>query len=181
MHWGKWQWLIVARALVRAKLAFFSTQLMSFHAVNFSNMDFNTLNIQNSSEFRQHYIYIILRKCNINIKSEQECYLWDGCLNDDYGHMSYTYKVLDENDNRTSEKHYTTPSRLMFACTFDSLYLLDPDFKHKEVSHTCHTPRCCNPLHLELETGTQNGSRTICKKGSRSNKQCLIHDPPCIF
>jgi Zinc-binding loop region of homing endonuclease len=39
-------------------------------------------------------------------------------------------------------------------------FLLSYGYVAEEVSHTCHTPACCNPAHLTDETHAQNMERS---------------------
>lgn len=47
----------------------------------------------------------------------------------------------------------------------------------EEVSHLCHNPDCCNPLHLYIEARWKNWKRTYC--GIKGTCDCGMQ-PPCV-
>lgn len=132
-------------------------------------------NMINQDQFRRKMMDIILKHCDS--RDYYGCMPWADCKNRAYGHMSYTYQIIDYYGKIASDQGYTAPHRLMFAVVYNQLHLLDPSNRHIQVSHICHTPTCCNPLHLEIEDKKLNGSRTKCK----AEGKCTTHDPPCIL
>lgn len=143
------------------------------------SFDFNTLKIIDIVNFKMKYLTRILDKCSINTEDDNACMLWQRALDPDgYGKLAYRYKTVSEDGTITKHRGDGRCHRMIFALTYDSLYLLDPQYKHIDVSHICHTPACCNPLHLETEHGHQNGSRTSCR---RQQWTPCPHHPPCIY
>jgi len=47
----------------------------------------------------------------------------------------------------------------------------------EEVSHLCHNPDCCNPLHICIEARWKNWKRHYC--GEKGSCDCG-RDPPCV-
>ena len=127
--------------------------------------------------FRAKYIARVTKNCTkVDVDS---CYIWNLARNKDYGHMSYSYYLL-EDGVETYYKRWAPPHRVIFACTFDCLFLLNPDFKHLEISHLCHTKLCCNPQHLELETGKENKKRSKCSQLANCDPQKHPTLEPCM-
>lgn len=133
-------------------------------------------NMVNKTAFRLKIMDIILNGSDTS-GGYYACMPWQKCPNKGYGHMSYTYYIRDFDGTIVPDKGYTAPHRLMFAVVYDLLYLLDPINKYKAVSHVCHTPKCVNPLHLEMEDKKTNDSRTVCK----NQGHCTSHEPQCIL
>ena len=140
------------------------------------DLNFNLLNIVDVMGFRLHYMDLIL--ANSTVSAENSCIMWNKCVNDSYGKMSYTVYLANDDGSVRSVKKWASPHRLMFAVVYDCLHLLDsPHYKTREISHICHHGKCVNPEHLEIETHAQNGDRDKCKH----KISCQDHDPPCIL
>lgn len=128
-----------------------------------------------SDEFRAHYMSIIFNHCKID--ADTDCLLWQSSRNNNYGQVTCTYKVKMQDGSLKGFKKNTCAHRLMYAVATNSLYLLTPAYKNIDVSHLCHTPLCCNIMHLEAESKSTNNSRTRCK----NRGTCQEHYPQCIF
>ncbi len=71
-------------------------------------------------------------------KDSNGCWIWQGsCSSAGYGQL-------------TEEKRYWSAHRYSYQCTYGDLTASDV------VRHTCHTPRCCNPGHLQKGTHKDN-------------------------
>ena len=135
------------------------------------------LDMIDMDEFIFQYRAQILSKCQLDDKTS--CLIWHGPLsNGMYGKVSYTYHVKDEDGCLKSLKHYTSAPRLIYATANNSIYLLNKEYRHVEISHLCHNRLCCNIEHLEAETKSINSSRTKCKNKGHCSED---HDSPCIL
>jgi hypothetical protein len=74
----------------------------------------------------------------VDIRSTDECWHWIGAKNNKgYGNFGYQGKIV-------------IASRLAYILTFG-----EPPENH-EVMHSCDTPACCNPRHLEIGSHSKN-------------------------
>lgn len=133
-------------------------------------------NMVDVQEFLSQYRAHILSKCQID--ENTDCLIWNGAISNAlYSKISFLYKIKLQNGTLKSFRRYTQAHRLIYACVTNSLYLLNKDNRHVEVSHLCHNRLCCNIMHLEAESKQLNSSRTKCK----TQMVCNDHDPPCIL
>ena len=139
----------------------------------------NSHNIYDCDAFRAKYISIITTNCKII--DLEHCHLWKLSRKEGYGHMTYTYMTKLDDGSFTNVKKTIASHRLLFACAFDRLDILDRAFSHLEISHICHTPLCCNPLHLELETRAENQSRSRCLHAKICENRNHPSLDPCIL
>ncbi len=136
-------------------------------------------NIHDCSAFRAKYTSIITSNCKII--DFEHCFLWKLSRKEGYGHMSYTFLTKLDDGTFMNVKKTISPQRLIFACAFDRLDILNCEFSHLEVSHICHTRLCCNPHHLELETREENQSRSICLHTKICENRNHPSLDPCIL
>ncbi len=98
----------------------------------------------------------------VDIRSEDECWLWQGCLSKaGYGQIRFGGKL-----------YYA--HRVAYSMTYGEI----PD--RMEILHTCDFPRCCNPNHLQLGTHDDNMKDMAQKgrgaRGSRNGHAQLTAD-----
>lgn len=84
----------------------------------------------------------------VNIKSDDECWLWNACVNKK-GYGAFQARKL---------KITKIAHRIAYLLGYGSL---DEDLM---VCHSCDTPGCCNPKHLFQGNAKQN-SEDMVKKG----------------
>ncbi len=99
---------------------------------------------------------------NVNIKSEDECWVWKLSKNKDgYGQINFNGKIV-----RTH--------RIAYILTNGEIS------EGNKVLHICDNPPCCNPKHLRVGTQKDNIDDRVNKKrtanGERNSNAKLIKD-----
>jgi hypothetical protein len=146
---GSWYYHAKYRAAVHAK----SHQLMSRVICKLSGIqpasrvlhrDGNKLNNQRINllaTFEERFW------SRVDIKSEVECWNWQGRLQEGYGKISCKNKEL-------------LVHRLAYELTYGRVN------SELAVCHSCDNPRCCNPLHLWVGTWADNNKDRAIKHRS---------------
>lgn len=119
---------------------------------------FQTRPIQNAAQLRETLI--------LNSRSEGQCRLWEGPVNDKYGVLHVTFR----GDYLKLRVH-----RLAYYLHGPTQRLTPP----MHVSHRCHNPLCIKLSHLSYEPARINNARQVCKvegycSGHRGFKKCLL-------
>ena len=93
--------------------------------------------------------------------TETGCLIWTGNLNDTgYGQIWVNKRLISTHIFAWEKIHGSVPQG----------YMLD---------HKCHTPSCCNPIHLRLATRSQNNSNLskLKKNNASGHRNVSWHEP----